>query len=401
MTKSIIALIIALYVSASAWAQIATMTSEAGVVNLAVVWEGTGGIYANDILLNNYNAINIIIPDAYGQVILTATENARLTQLNCYGGKLTALDVSNCTELTQLSCYDNQLSALNVSTSLEYLDCSNNRLSALNINNCTALARVFCYNNRLSALDVSNCTELTLLSCYGNQLSALNVKANTKLQGLNCSNNQLHTLDVSANSKLEELECAFNYLTSLDVSDCTELITLQCSNNQLTLLNLSGCNKLEMVAATGQQINVSIANGATLFINPVYYHNKNGIEGVVINGTPRERGEEVVIPEGANEIEFTSVPIGILYGEEECPFSGTITTFTGGNTALNKTNTSAINIYSSPSAIEVSGVAAGEVVEVYTIGGAIVARSAETIIPLPQTGIYIVKVNGQSFKVKR
>ena len=69
----------------------------------------------------------------------------------------------------------------------------------------TALTELNCSGNQLTALDVSNNTALTWLYCYDNQLTALDV-SNTALTELNCNVNQLTTLDVSNNTALETLE---------------------------------------------------------------------------------------------------------------------------------------------------------------------------------------------------
>ncbi|MDR0420045.1 MAG: Ig-like domain-containing protein [Prevotellaceae bacterium] len=116
-----------------------------------------------------------------------------LTFFECYGQRLTTLDVSNCTALTELYCYDNQLTSLDVSncTALTELDCSDNQLTSLDVSNCTALTELYCWDNQLSALDVSKNTALILLDCGRNPLVSLDVSNNTELQFLFCFDNQL------------------------------------------------------------------------------------------------------------------------------------------------------------------------------------------------------------------
>ena len=172
---------------------------------------------------------------------LTALDvsNTALTELNCNVNQLTTLDVSNNTALETLDCSGNQLTALDVSnTALTYLDCSGNQLTTLDVSNSTALTYLYCHYNQLTALDVSNNTALTQLWCYDNQLTALDVSNNTALETLNCSGNQLTALDVS-NTALTYLDCKGNQLTTLDVSNSTALTYLDCYYNQLTTLDVS------------------------------------------------------------------------------------------------------------------------------------------------------------------
>ena len=61
----------------------------------------------------------------------------------------------------------------------------------------TSLTELFCYGNRLTTLDVSRNTSLTRLNCSSNQLSALDVGNNPELTLLYCYSNQITALDVS------------------------------------------------------------------------------------------------------------------------------------------------------------------------------------------------------------
>lgn len=93
-----------------------------------------------------------------------------LTQLNCYGNKLSNLDVSSNTKLRQLVCNNNQLSNLDLSknTELILLDCRYNQLSHLDLSKNTVLATLGCNNNQLATLNISGCTLLKFLWCHEN-----------------------------------------------------------------------------------------------------------------------------------------------------------------------------------------------------------------------------------------
>lgn len=89
---------------------------------------------------------------------------------------------------------------------IETIDLRNITVASLEgVEYCTALTNLDCSGNQLTALDVSRNTKLEYLICYGNQLSTLDISQNTALTGLVCYNNQLTTLDVSNCKQLKWL----------------------------------------------------------------------------------------------------------------------------------------------------------------------------------------------------
>jgi uncharacterized repeat protein (TIGR02543 family) len=164
-----------------------------------------------------------------------------LTELNCGGNLLTALDVSANTLLVTLECFSNQLTVLDVSKNiaLEFLDCTYSQLNALDVSGNNALQTLYCKTNHLTELDISYNSALKILDCQYNLLTSLDASKNTTLEELNCNNNELTALDVSKNIALEELNCYNNQLTALDVSKNTSLQSLYCDNNRLVSLDIS------------------------------------------------------------------------------------------------------------------------------------------------------------------
>ncbi|WP_455430391.1 hypothetical protein, partial [Porphyromonas canoris] len=183
--------------------------------------------------------------NCYGQKItsLDVSKNIALKVLNCsYNyNSLTSLDVSKNTALTTLYCTDNSLTSLDVSknTALTVLHCYSNSLTSLDVSKNTALTELYCGSNKFTSLDVSKNTALTELNCTSNSLTSLDVSKNTALTVLYCGSNKFTSLDVSKNTALTVLNCSSNSLTSLDVSKNTALTTLYCSSNSLTSLDVS------------------------------------------------------------------------------------------------------------------------------------------------------------------
>ncbi len=158
-----------------------------------------------------------------------------ITELDCSGNQITAIDLAQCARLTQFNCLNNQLTTLDLSR--------NAGLKDLN-----------CLNNQLTTLDLSQNTELRDLNCSANPLTTLNLSQNTKLMGLHCERNQLSELDLSKNTELVSLECSLNKLTTLNLSQNTKLTRLYCERNQLSELDLSQCTELTVLACTKNKI---------------------------------------------------------------------------------------------------------------------------------------------------
>ena len=102
------------------------------------------------------------------------TLKGKITELNCNGNQLTALNVQGLTALEELLCSNNQLTDLDVQglTTLKTLRCNNNQLTSLNVSGCIALETLGCFNNRLTTLNVQGLTALKRLGCYNNKINA-------------------------------------------------------------------------------------------------------------------------------------------------------------------------------------------------------------------------------------
>ena len=138
--------------------------------------------------------------------ILSQSELAKVTDLNCRGKSITSLEgIEHFTSLKELNCRDNQL----------------------------------------TELDVSNNSELESLDCYENQLSALNVSNHQALKTLSCEVTHLGALDVSTDPALEELYCGSAHLSVLVLGNHPNLMYLNCSENRLTSLNIIGSNAID------------------------------------------------------------------------------------------------------------------------------------------------------------
>lgn len=178
---------------------------------------------------------------------LDISANTKLKNLNCTSCSLTSLDLSKNSELTSLVCRFNQLTSLNLSNNINLteLDCNTNKLTSLVLNSNSNLTKLICGWNQIESLDLSNNLNLTELDCTENQLTSLNLSNNKELKYLYCGMNKLNTLDVSNNLALIALNCEDNRLTSLDIANNIELEEIECANNHdLATLDISKNTKL-------------------------------------------------------------------------------------------------------------------------------------------------------------
>ena len=194
--------------------------------------------------------------------------NNQLTELNFSElGTLQYLNASDNQKLTSLDCYDCALKTLYVSgcTVLDYLDCGKNQLESLNVSNLTALTALRCDDNQLTTLNTTGCKKLVYVNCSTNELTSLRisdrsslktliVSDNYELTSLNCRNCALTTLDVTACMNLEFLHCARNKLQTLDISDNDELTTLYCYGNNLSIVDVYFNDYLRAAFNDGEEI---------------------------------------------------------------------------------------------------------------------------------------------------
>lgn len=187
---------------------------------------------------------------------LDLAHNRQLRHLNISENQFESISVAQCKELEQLVCKKNQLRSLDVSsnTKLKVLQCDKNQLASLNVASNPLLETLECYENKLQALDVLANTSLEILSCNQNEITSLNLKNNTKLIKLACYRNPLGTLNLSANEALQELTCSNNDLSDIDLSRNVDLHYLDLDDNKLTRLSLSNNTKLEELYCNGNPL---------------------------------------------------------------------------------------------------------------------------------------------------
>ena len=225
------------------------------------VW---GDLVINKKTFPDKNFRNWVLSQEYGaDGLLTDEEIARVKSININSMFIGSLKgIEHFPALTELNCAGNYVSALNVSknTMLTKLDCSSNKLTELDVSKNTALTNLNCSVNWLTTLDVSKNTALIALSCNHNQLSKLNLLHNTELDMVFCNNNLLTTLNVSQNNALRQLYCYQNQINGAAMDALVESLPTK-SNGSISQLLVIYKDWAEHNVMTEAQVAAAKAKG--------------------------------------------------------------------------------------------------------------------------------------------
>ena len=146
----------------------------------------------------------------------------------------------NCSNLGIVS-----LSGIEYFKNLVVLECYDNNINELYLTNNTLLEGLDCGNNEIYVLEVNGCNHLEHLDCNMNCISELDLTTNTGLRYLNCSINRLSELNLTNNKNIRELHCAYNKLSVLDISNNNKLYKLVCHDNPIDILYLLSTQEFE------------------------------------------------------------------------------------------------------------------------------------------------------------
>lgn len=124
---------------------------------------------------------------------------------------------------------------------LKELNCWGNKITHLEVINCPHLEEIDCENNKLVDLNIKDCPQLKKLYAYSNLLTNLDLSRNSKMEELNIDNNNFPPQDLSFLSHL-------NNLKKLWLGNNVEGIIKQGVYNRFTgsLKFLKGMDKLEL-----------------------------------------------------------------------------------------------------------------------------------------------------------
>ena len=375
--------------------------------------EGTVKVYGDNIV---YFGCASRVDDA--QILALDVTNApALQQLYANANKLTTLDLTKNVELTKVDVQNNQLTSIDVSKNMNLtsLTLSKNLLSSIDISHNQKLQTLYLSENKFEGtLDLSSNPNLKSLYCLDNAITSVNLGDNVAEKPyFSFNNNKLTSFDVSKLTKLSNgtLFLIGNQLTEI-IMPADGIKTLNISNNNFALAALPQFTSARYTYApqadyavaesfnVNDELDLSSQTDATL--NTTF---------AVLNGT----GEALV--EGT-DYTVTDGKIKFLTAQEAAYVTMTSTffpKFTGSNiyktttfavkgtdTGISNVETTNVNVCASVNGLTVSGLSTGDEVRVYSLGGAVVAqqKAVAASMNIPATsGVYVVKVNGKTFKV--
>ncbi|GBB97607.1 hypothetical protein RclHR1_03010010 [Rhizophagus clarus] len=96
--------------------------------------------------------------------------------------------------------------------------------------------------HKITALDISDCSQLIDFSCCNNQLTNLDLSNNRRIERIGFADNQLTNIDFTGLDRIEKIFCSDNKLANLDflkTINPTNLITLRMNGNNFPARGLS------------------------------------------------------------------------------------------------------------------------------------------------------------------
>ena len=356
------------------------------------------------------------------------------------GAQVLSLDVTNAPVLQQLYANTNKLTSIDLTKNvdLKTVDIQNNQLATIDLSKNINLERLTLTNNLLASIDISNNQKLTTLYLNNNKFEGtLDLSSNPTLKSLYCLNNAITSVNLGDNVA-DKPYFSFNNckLTSFDASKLTKLSngTLMLMGNQLTsiilpadgvrTLNISKNNfalaSLPQFTSTrytyapqaayavaesynvNDELDLSSQTDATLNTT---FAVLNGAGEALVDGTDYTVTDGKIKFLTAQEAAYVTMTSAFFP-----KFTGSniykTTTFEVKGTGTGITDVEAENIHVAADAngLAISGLAKGDNVSVYGINGMAVAqvKAHASVVNIPATaGVYVVKVNGKTFKISK
>lgn len=213
------------------------LNSEYDPQNPATWKKGMYGFFFNE--SGDLSNIFILYYDFVGVLDVSGIDTMR--ELVIYSGRISGVDVTNCTGLESLDVGRQNITSIDGLESciaLTQANVNENQLTELHLANPN-LTTLYCYENQLAEMDLGQCPSLTFISCGNNPITSLDFSANPMITQLYCSDMALNALDVSGLTHLELLWCQNNNISgSLDLTQSESLLVADITGNKLSSASL-------------------------------------------------------------------------------------------------------------------------------------------------------------------
>lgn len=183
-----------------------------------------------------------------------------LIELSAYVNKISAFKYSQHSKLRILDVSSNDISGridLNCFPAVETVRCDNNKLEELLIGNNTQLETINFYRNLISGtLDLSGCTALKTVSGGENRLDKLVMGDNKALENIYLSYNAIKgVVDLSNLKSLKEANIWGNSVQEIKIGNNPSLTKLSIGSNKIEgVLDLNSTPELEYLNAADNKI---------------------------------------------------------------------------------------------------------------------------------------------------
>lgn len=330
-------------------------------------------------------------------------DNLKLQVLSLEQTNLESIDISMLPELSYIELSDNALKAIDLSqaTGLETLSVKANKLSSIDLKNNVQLVYLDCSKNQLPSIDLSKALKLKKLYCNDNQLLKLNLASLKALEELSCGNNQLTSLDLSPLPALGALSCYGNKLENVDLQYNQGLQSLIIGNNKIRELSLEKNKNIAFIDCFGNAITGKAMTDLMTSLPQRLSDDEASI--YIIDGT--DQSEENVCLD--TDVAIARAKNWIVYDYNGGYDDAKV--YAGKETALDfPTNYKASRIYQGQNGSVMVETAPYADIALYDVDGQQILRttantkgSAYLDLPQASSGIYVLIIDGESYKLLR
>lgn len=238
-----------------------------------------------------------------------------------------------------------------------------------------------------NAKGIDNLYALQQLYLDGNELTDIDVTPLMDLQVLGLDDNMLTELNVADNSNLKYLRCADNHIMMLNVTPLTMLRTLIITNNPMPAIQL-GLNAALNVFTSDSQLAVNVDDNNSIDLSVAYpqieLDHITELSGATLDGsilTFDKNNDTATYKYDTGNTVMPLMPVTMVALKSSSVITPDLT---------------AVSVHTSDGVITINGDFNN--VKLYDMYGRTLYSGSESRMSV-STGIYIVNVDGQTFKV--
>lgn len=202
-------------------------------------WTGNNNV-TQYVLGDTYRLFSAVTQGDKEVKVYTYEPTDDITVFSMNGAKLASFDGSKLTKAINVSISYAGLSEIILpkSDNFKELDLEGNNFTEFDFSQYPSLHTISISNNQLSEIDLTKNTAAELVSASYNNLTDVKMEGNNKLWALYLEHNQLSEIDLSGAPNITQLSLANNKLEKINVDVLPKLIALAINNNKLNFATL-------------------------------------------------------------------------------------------------------------------------------------------------------------------